>query len=122
MKTKKFYCGLYFCNILFLYQANNSDVQKYLEKKYDVYLDCNRSHCGGVWSIGEQDDKIYCIWVGNNDPSILAHEVFHLVMDIFSDRGIITDDDHQEAFAYYLQYWVDMLRKEMSRKKRNKEA
>jgi hypothetical protein len=122
MKTKKFYCGLYFANILFIYDANNEQVQDHLNKKYDVQLDCNRSHCGGVWSIGEEEEKIYCIWVGNRDLSILVHEVFHLVMDIFSDRGVVTDDEHQEAFAYYMQYWVDILRRELSKKKKNKEA
>lgn len=39
----------------------------------------------------------------------LAHEVSHLVMTIFDDRGIPIAIQNEEIFAYHVGYWMKVI-------------
>lgn len=39
----------------------------------------------------------------------LAHEIAHLVMSIFQDRGIPISIENEEIFAYHTGYWMKVI-------------
>lgn len=45
------------------------------------------------------------LWMKNGDLPCLVHELTHLVMFIFSDKGIPMHREATEVFAYYLEHW-----------------
>jgi hypothetical protein len=62
--------------------------------------------------------EIYCkdgaftsiLWFAEPpDPSILAHELFHFVYWLLSDRGIPLTKDTNEVYAYLLESLVDRV-------------
>lgn len=49
----------------------------------------------------------------NIRPGIIAHEMFHCVEFVFEKIGIIHCDETSETFAYYLDYLVEQVHKEL---------
>lgn len=54
--------------------------------------------------------KFPLVWMRSRRPDIVAHEMIHAVMYLFSNMGIdkITDDN-EELFAYYVDYAVKKI-------------
>ncbi len=51
---------------------------------------------------------------------IIAHECFHLVTNVFHDRGITIDNLNDEPAAYLLGHFVDEVHKFIYPKKKKK--
>lgn len=63
----------------------------------------------------------YVIAFEPNPPAkIIAHECFHLVTNVFHDRGITIDNLNDEPAAYLLGYFVDEVHKFIHPKKKKK--
>ena len=117
MKVKKYHCDLYCANVVFLAGCNHKEASEYVRKRHGSPLDCTRRHSGGVWTIEDKDERLYVIWVRDKkDFSTMVHEVYHLVLNIFEDRGIGIDGDNQEPSAYYVEKWFTVLCDEMNKK------
>ena len=63
--------------------------------------------------------KLYFLWVGKGmGKAVLAHEVFHLVHHIFKIKGMTLSDDSQEAYAHYIEWWMNVIQKETKPRRR----
>lgn len=98
------------------------EMEKYLDTKYDIRLETNPYEVDGMqFSITshnrKKSQKIFFIYLKKaSDKNTLAHELIHLVSDIFMDRGISVDmEKDQEAFSYYHSYLMDVFTKKLKK-------
>ncbi len=56
--------------------------------------------------------RAHIIWLKYKDIPCLVHELVHLTMQIFDDKGIPIRVENGEAFAYYIEHWIKRIRKE----------
>lgn len=73
---------------------------------YCITIDQDNSNHKGACSI---------IWLRNKELQVLVHELIHLTMAVFDDKGIPVRSENGEAFAYYTEYWFNRIRKEWSK-------
>lgn len=59
------------------------------------------------WGVKEMDEG------AETEVHYLVHEVVHLVMHIFTDRGIPINCDNEEIFAYHVDYWTQVIMEEI---------
>ena len=114
LKVHKLYCPIYRWNIIFGYGGTKDDINKKLESmglKELSTIDPD-SIAGKVYGRkikrnGKVSDFIV-IWILRpHKITDLAHEVFHLVEWILTDRGVvISKDSTNETWAYYSEYWM----------------
>ena len=52
------------------------------------------------------------IFLRTKNLSDLLHECTHLVFNQFAEKGVPIRVENDEAFAYYLEYWFNKVRKE----------
>jgi len=49
------------------------------------------------------------IWLKRKEYACLVHELSHLVMQIFDDKGVPLRNENTEAFAYYIEFWFNTI-------------
>jgi len=127
MKIKKFFEPVYKFEMVFITDCTFDEANKAL-KKWGLPLISEDlvNTIGVALPLYEKDfPKIvrgysYYIWVkSKKDFYCLLHEVTHMVIDTFENKGL-TIDTHkssQEAFAYYVEYWFKTLWRFMNESK-----
>ena len=97
------------------------DYAQYLQSYYKVPIEeiptgnVNMgAYCGDI--VAEEDGMIlgYYLWFRHFDWSVdlqgtAVHEIFHLVNRILTRRGIFSDLEYDEPYAYYMSYWTRRL-------------
>lgn len=61
--------------------------------------------------------EVFYVWVHQNDPYLLTHEISHLVGDILQSRGIKYCMECEEVFAYFTGWIDEQLQKSLKRRK-----
>ena len=67
----------------------------------------------------------FIIWLRKFETACLVHELSHLVMQIFDDKGIPIRAENTEAFAYYQEFWfneIQRVRRRLPNGRTSKEA
>lgn len=60
---------------------------------------------------------VYFIWVKSlRDYYTLVHEIAHLIIKVFEEKGLAINSQTTEAFAFYQEFWTQKLWKLMSKK------
>ena len=50
----------------------------------------------------DNNTEVWFIWMPNDcEMPEIVHEILHVVLDIFANRGIKVDHDNDEPFTYY---------------------
>lgn len=93
----------YYFHSLTIIQTNNF---KKIEKKYN--LDSLGDYEGVVF---DNKSDIYVVLRKNTTPSIIAHEVIHIVNLIFNSVGIKLDPNNDEAYAYTVGWIIKKIHK-----------
>lgn len=98
----------------------------HMKTNYGIILSDNiHSSDGFQFSIEHQlkslKTRVYFIYMRNkSDFFTLAHELIHLVAEIFIDRKVNIDlEKDQEAFAYYHTYLFETIWKSLNSKKKS---
>lgn len=58
------------------------------------------------------------IFLRNQDIATLVHELTHFVFNTLDEKGVPIRIENDEAFAYYIEYWVNEVRNEWSQARR----
>lgn len=126
LKTHKFYDALYLADIQFCY-GDPVEFNQYIKDDYNVNLTHDPLGVDGVQFSVERDaddgpEKIYFIFLRHvDDLAALAHEIIHLVKDIFVDRGVGVDlETEDEHFTYYHSYLMKLFMSKLKEKKKRK--
>jgi hypothetical protein len=115
MPTKTISCYLYRVRIHFIYQEPPDKAYQFVKSKGDYYPKesfdkAYKRSSGFVFWANEQD---ICLVLthhdGNAMAGTIAHELFHVVDNIFRDKGIKLTEESNEAYAYYLGWLMDQL-------------
>jgi hypothetical protein len=113
MAYKKIYDDMYGVDLLYFSNMSIDKIQKKANRVFNINEEIclNEEDAGGFFKCTTKDQrKIYIIWVKKaRDVSILAHELIHLVFEVFKERGISKSHRNQESFAYYHTYWMDKI-------------
>ena len=68
----------------------------------------NTGRCGGKFEgIYQEETGVErgMIWVPNDEPDIMSHEIFHAARwGLFNRRNINLSDENEETYSYYIQY------------------
>lgn len=53
----------------------------------------------------------YCfiIWMRKFETACFVHELTHLTMMVFDDKGVPIRNENTEAFAYYTEFWFNEI-------------
>lgn len=51
----------------------------------------------------------YIMWLHKFESGCLVHEITHLAMSVFEDKGVPIRAENTEAFAYYCEYWFNEI-------------
>lgn len=113
--ARKLIENIYNIEAIFLFNCTSDELAKWWKKNFPEAneLDIDSSCAGGVWKITPPEGERYIrvIWVAKqSDLDTLQHEVNHLAMSVFEDRGIPLDCGSQEPFCYYSEFWFKSLR------------
>lgn len=59
----------------------------------------------------ENRDKENCtfIWLREKHIPSLAHELTHFIFGEFEEKGIPLSAENDEVFAYYMEFWLNMV-------------
>jgi hypothetical protein len=57
----------------------------------------------------DRGNDCHIIWMRKFESACLVHELSHLVMAIFTDKGVPTRHENTEAFAYYQEFWFNEM-------------
>ncbi len=110
MKSKlpeQIYDEIYRQNIYIFLGWDFVDVNKYLKHRFKLMDEVPFSPKDGTtFEFEYQDIKMMGVWLKDKSLPTLVHELFHAVCFTFRNKGIILDDNSDEAFAYYLEYLV----------------
>lgn len=108
IKIIEFYDSLYYINYIFLV-GNYDDVNKYVDKEFDIDLSLENTDCGG-FHIDTETNHIFIFFQDQKDEvnkiGDIAHETFHATKDLFELRGIKLSEDSEEAYAYYQSFLI----------------
>lgn len=91
--------------------SNPDEFQEYIWHKYQIRVkpvttaDGRTDYVDNIKS-GERHHYIWLRRWDNNTYtySVIGHEVYHLMCNIFMHRGIMLDTDNSEPGAYYFEY------------------
>jgi hypothetical protein len=115
MIYKKLHDELYGADLMFFSGCSIEEAQKKANRVFNIQeeLSVEKSDSAAFFVCTTKEGKTcYIIWVRRSrDYPTIAHEVVHLVFDVFKDRGIPNSYQNQEAFAYYSAFWLENLLK-----------
>lgn len=107
---------LYRVRIHFIYKEPMDKAYQLVAKNGDFcskehFEKCFKKASGFVIWAAEQD---ICLILTANDgqkatAGTAAHEIFHVVDNIFSDKGIRLTESSSESYAYYIGWLMDQL-------------
>jgi hypothetical protein len=118
IKEIQIYQDLYQVNISFLVGGRVEDLIRLIRarhagiplyswgKEFEWGKDANTTD-GYQFHVNAElgDGERFYVWVHHKSPSLMYHEVFHLVGDILYTRGVEYAEASEEAFAY-LGGWI----------------
>lgn len=98
------------------YKAAREKLLDYGVKK-DRLGEPHYSGKGFTMHIAPEDHKkrmtFYVLHYNGISVTDLAHEVVHLVMYTFEDRGVPISQENDEIFAYHVSFWMQTIMKEV---------
>ena len=114
MVYKKLHDNLYGVDCLFFSGCDISVAQKKANRVFHITeeLAVEKTDVAAFFTCNTNSKTIYVIWVRRSrDIPTIAHEVVHLVYEVFKDRGIPSMYANQESFAYYTSFWMEEILK-----------
>lgn len=62
-------------------------------------------------NVDTNDSGNYCIvvWMRKFEAACLVHELTHLTMMVFEDKGVPVRNENTETFAYYTEFWFNEI-------------
>jgi hypothetical protein len=96
---------LYMVRIHFVHNEPVDKAYKFVEKKgnlcsKETFEEHFKVASGFVFWAAKQD--IFLILIDDKNIGTLAHEVFHVVDNVFRDKGLKLTEESCEAYAYYI--------------------
>lgn len=105
--------------------GNPDEMEDYMNSMYDVTLSTRPHDVDGMqFSIvahkKTNSNKIFFVYLKKGDDyNTMAHELIHLVAEVFLDKGVNVDlEKDQESFAYYHSYLMDVFMKKIKESKK----
>jgi hypothetical protein len=101
------------------------DRSKFLEKELGCkkeYVDISReARCEGMYFRVKRENNtkgynLSVIWIKNASIPQLTHELVHFCNSVFIENGIAHTLQEDEAFCYYLEYWLSRIGKRIKLK------
>lgn len=56
-------------------------------------------------------NRCFIVYMHRWEVACLVHELTHLAMMIFVDKGVPIGDENTEAYAYYVEYWFNEMQR-----------
>jgi len=113
MKIGKVYDSYYRIQTLYVTDCKLIDFVKKHKRQLDetsmnVLMEVIQRDPAGFHSVFHTDcGDLYFIWIYNHkDFSVMTHEIHHMICSIFEDRDVPVGINNQEAFAYYMSFWI----------------
>lgn len=117
LKEYRFYDPCFRADISFLIGGSVAELIKFITNRHGASkmysfdkewvwppdadtTDAYQFHVSALHGRGE----VFYVWMLEKEPYNHQHEMYHLVGDIFCNRGIIYCMESEEAFAYYSGY------------------
>lgn len=105
--------NIYGATVLFSVGGDYETCIRGLEKKFKCQIAEKNEvlKAEGACIILEDEDgkRLYAIWIKEKSVNALSHEAMHLLLNVFSYKGINIGVDNEEAMSYYLSFWVSLL-------------
>lgn len=57
----------------------------------------------------EDGKRCYAIWLKEKSLNALVHEAMHLLLNVFSHKGLQISVDNEETMSYYTAFWTSTL-------------
>lgn len=126
MVYKKIHDDLYGADCLYFSGCEIGVAQKKANRVFNIQeeLSVESNDAAAFFKCTTKDQRnVFVIWIKKSrDIPTIAHEITHLVFEVFKERGIPNSYQNQESFAYYHAYWMEQIitseRKTVFKKKR----
>ena len=113
MVYKKIHDELYGAECLYFSGCSIEDAQKKSNRVFNIQeeLSVEKNDQAAFFKCTTKEFReVYVIWVRRSrDIPTVAHEVTHLVYEVFKSRGIPYSFQNQESFAYYVSFWMEQI-------------
>ena len=99
-----FNCDIYGFRVIVSFQKNFSDLEKELQKRFpddDGFYELEDT---GEGRVIQYSNNIFLIWIRNDEPWIIVHEVFHCVQFMMEEIGCKLSEETKEPYAYLAEY------------------
>jgi len=117
MKIIKIKDDIFKTETLFILDCSPEEANCYLKKIGNKdFIDEHDENIDGELIKDSRYNVERIIWVrsfSRTRPSILIHEIFHLVIRICTDKGIPVSSDGDETGAYLMEFYVRKILKEL---------
>lgn len=54
-------------------------------------------------------NNCYVLWLKKYETACLVHELTHLTMMVFDEKGVPIHNENTEGFAYYTEFWFNEI-------------
>jgi hypothetical protein len=117
MITKRIFDPVYRQEILFINDCSYKRANKILQRNGFLPMESGPDIDGMFGKTDKSHNKdvqitgtVYFVYIKKKDGLFtLIHEISHLVISIFQDRGVEVGEDNTEPFAYYQEFWFRKL-------------
>jgi hypothetical protein len=117
MKTIHIGCEIYKSSLLYIYDCDYKELEKYCRKKFEVEDDDSFEHLrvadGTVFKLNHKEGAQRIVWIQEFKMTpywlgVLAHETVHAIVRLLDHKGIpyTSNDNQDETFAYLMDYFI----------------
>jgi hypothetical protein len=90
-----------------VYSKDRNNIYKYLKNTYNIDQDSKYDNYDGLSTTIESDKEYHhYIFLFEDSPGIIAHEIIHLMYNLSDTAGLEFNKDSQEWQAYLMGYLV----------------
>lgn len=54
-------------------------------------------------------NRAFIVYLSKFETACLVHELTHLAMMVFVDKGVFIGNENTEAYAYYVEFWFNEM-------------
>lgn len=118
--THNLHDNIYRTSLCILICPDTTEWDKWLDNiKYSGERIQHKHSDGAYYRILAEDNgdglNTNIIFLCRKNFSILSHELIHFIFRTFTEKGIPLRVENDEAFAYYLEFWINLVREEWKR-------
>lgn len=70
----------------------------------------------------DMGNDCFVVWMRKFEMGTFVHELTHLTMMIFDDKGVPVRGENTEAFAYYTEFWYNEITRARRRQPKGRPA